>query len=240
MDFKEKYLKYKNKYLEAKKILNQKGGVLTIPENLKSLITQKEHKTLDISDSVDHFLSSNWPHDTPNNRDRRAIFQRYLPDIPDRSYNIINLRGNGTCFFEAIFLFIKMTNDVSVFESYEHLKQILIDTILGDTDLRTEYGEFFDEIIKGILDPNSPSIDLLMKKTCDILGIKICSINIIMRNTKIKGYVTKFNETGGNDLDCITLLVLEGHVYLVFPTNTDGSSSTDLRIELYNSIKHTD
>jgi hypothetical protein len=237
MNYQQKYLKYKNKYLEAKKF-NQKGGVVIIPDSLKPLIFVKSDGSFDISDSVASFLSR-WAGATSVNVDRQAIFQRYLPVITNLSYNIINLKGNGSCFYESMFLFLKMTNGEDFpFANYQDFKAVVISQIKENSELRSIHdAESYSELMRGIEHPDSPDIELPMVTISTFFGIKICSINTRMQGRNLTGYIGKYNDDGSPDLDCATIIVSEGHVYLVYPTTTDrNSSSKALRIQLYNSI----
>lgn len=233
MNYKEKYLKYKMKYLEAKNKLNQTGGIFVIPEKLKPLIRRKEDNSLSVYDSLESFLSE-WKGITKSNEDRRIFLNRCIRPIPGCQINIIDARGDGNCFYECIFMFLSMTQTDFPFENHEQLKQFIIGQIEDDVELREKYGdELFDEILRGIKDPNCPDLDIPISKVCSLFEKKLCSINFRLNGGVLQGYVSKYGSDEPND--CITIFISNGHVYLVFPTCERGSS-TIIRQNLFDSI----
>jgi hypothetical protein len=232
MNYKEKYLKYKMKYIEIKNKLNQTGGIFVIPEKIKSLIRRNQDGSLNLYDSLESFLSA-WIGQTKSNQDRREFLTRCIIPLPDCQINIIDARGDGNCFYECIFMFLSMTQIDFPFENHEQLKEYIIGQIETDAELRENYGDYFEEILKGIKDPNCPDLDIPISKVCSLFEKKLCSINFRLEAGVLRGYVRKYGSDEPND--CITIFVSNGHVYLVFPTCERGSSIS-VRQNLFDSI----
>jgi hypothetical protein len=227
-------MSYKEKCLEIKNQLNQSGGMFVIPDKLKPLVQVKDDGTLDISNSIESFLGR-WKGITKKNQDRRTFLNRCIVEIPGVSTNIIDVKGNGTCFYECVFMFLSMTNIDFPFTNHEEFKNCIIRGIEDDLELREQYGDIFNELLNMIKDPNCPDLEIPISKICFLFDIKLCSINLTLKANDLEGYVRKYNMDDLDDKDCITILVSEGHVLLIYPTDKLGSNR-DLRIHFFNTI----
>ena len=232
MDYKEKYLKYKTKYVLEK--LNQHGGVVIIPEVIRHLLARNSDGSFDVTDSIDAF-ADRWVGTTPFNLKRRAFlhhcFDPFITTHPEVSLNILNPRGNGNCFYECIFMWAKMSLESFPFGTYEDLKSAVLSLIETDEQYIKDFGDFLQNLLEQMRDPNCPDLDIPINKICQMFTIKVCVISIQKKSDNLSGNIRKY----GDGEDCVTIIVAEGHVYLVDP-RTERGSSLSLRCELYESI----
>lgn len=205
-----------------------------IPTDIENLIRKDDNGKFDISESIDDF-ANRWKHGDIVNPERRIFLHKCFKEIPGTSYNIINLIGNGNCFYEAIYAFFKMTvaNFGLTFNSCEELKQTIINHIESDDEMKRDFGNvLFQEFINNIKDINCPDLEIPIFKICELFEVKICSINLI---NNFDRYVRKYELNSNDESDCIIIIVSTGHVYLMYPKNR-SKSSIKLRQEIYNNI----
>ena len=177
---------------------------------------------LDISKSMDEFLGR-WTGDTENNKNRKIFFRRTLKEIENLEYNFINARGDGSCFYECIFMFLKLIYGLDFTkENPEEFRKEILDMIYSNVELREMYGEAFESVIEPLNDQNCPDVELPITQICNAYNLNACIISYEYTGNKVyKYYSDKQNE----DTENISIILSDHHYYLLFPTSPTGSTS---------------
>ena len=231
--------KYKLKYVGNKMF---GGGNFVVSESVKHLINVKDNGSLDVSNSVEEFLSG-WRGDTPNNVFRSSYIIRAFSNIDTSKFivNILNPRGNGSCFYECVYVFLKsfvpdfdetylsFDTENPTEEKYIKLKKMILNLVKNDERFKDLY------YVLGLEDPNCPEIEIPISMINMFFGISVCvvSVNTTYKRCSTQKYYEDFDIENS---DKMILLLNDGHVYLVIPTNTGFSSSIVIRNEVFKKI----
>ena len=200
-----KYLKYKQKYLELKSThdINMFGSGLidTIPRDLLQFISSAEipeeriarekinpyEGPYHIFDNIEELTQYYINPDSDKYQNVLKLFNAKLSSIfnPIYATQIINSRGNGLCAYNSLYMYLKLTD-----------KQEIIRIITGGSDKfedfhralnrftkdillldRHIYGDLYDETLRGLDDENAPYVEPIFKTFNKITGINILLID---------------------------------------------------------------
>jgi hypothetical protein len=181
-----------------------------------------------VQTSLESFLEQ-WKGKTVNNDKRAKTLGENLGGFKD-TVAFLNPHGDGCCFYQAIFMFLKLVQPAIPYRDHMHLRSELLARMYRK--ISTEYGvpekdvpEFAEEM--GILDPNCPALELALSTFCELHGLCAAVIQHPREPPTLKfGNIAQAT-------DFLTLFVNEGHVYLVFPY---GSRSPSVRQVMFNGI----
>lgn len=193
-----------------------------IPQQLQKYVSLNSENELDITKSVEDFLAR-WTGNTENNRTRRYFFKKTLKELENLNYNFINARGDGSCYYECIFMFLKLIYGTSFNkENPEEFKKEILDMINCNCELREIYGEAFDSIIEPLKDQSCPDIEIPMAQICNAYNLNACIISYEDTGNKVYKY---FSDKKDEDTENISIILSDHHYYLLFPTSLTGSTS---------------
>ncbi len=195
MDYKQKYLKYKKKYLDLVK--QQKGcGILSyekIPQIiLDNNVISTYNCQLQIYESVDDYLRFFSKGSSELKKNFTSLFKPLFDKFTNLLY--INARGNGLCYINAFFIFLIMKKNYQK-DFYKLLKT----AYNNDNNFLEKYAEFEIIEIKRVLKENilnkyseqNNDINFNVKNIeLDHIIIELRGINL--DSEKIKQYKTTY------------------------------------------------
>jgi len=233
MNYYQKYLKYKGKYLELKK---QIGGVPCDPATDPRLTGLICTLVGDVSNSLEEFITSNYHPASPRRPIFAAIAAFYFNDIFIPRYNlqILNMIGNGLCAFNAIYTFLKLTDD-----------DIMINTISRGqgTEVEPFIESFRENVIasvpaarradvrREVYDRNEPFLEDVLTWFSSFGGINIMVIDVLYDGRSVRARPMRIFENAIAK-DAMILFRHSNHIYLVFSHTNPGE-----RMSLYESLK---
>jgi hypothetical protein len=239
IDYKHKYIKYKNKYL------NLQLGSSQLDET-------------NYYDNLEDFINYQFPYQNPR-KDRMKSFLEEIINIgkePNTTMKLsfINVRGDGLCFFSSIIEWYKRFSDIEI--NKEQLLEYISDSYkneivekLKDIGFNPNTDEEItrDANMVGLsypMDPDAPELEILIKLIVNFLQINIVIITYKAYEDSKYRKVCLY-ERGNSNIRTIFMYNTGGHISLMIPKiissgGTEYSNFYSSNIFLNNLLNYND
>ena len=176
-----------------------------------------------------------FPNPNPDTLVRRKEFLEYLlmilpTDLPVQ-YSHSNTRGDGNCFFRALFRYLGyLTINNLPNKDWNELnpeETIFYTNTLNEFKIMvTDYIRNFIGDPNFILDPNTPEYDLICDFITNTFDLRIIILEYDRFQPSRLNRVLHFVPTNNNIADTIILINFNHHFSLLFPTSLDKNLDT--------------
>lgn len=251
MDNKNKYLIYKNKYIELKSHQNINiiggGNARLIPPILLEYVSfSEQHGNIqyNLYDNIKELTDSYILDDnSPRKRSLLELFNKLFGEmfIESHPMQIINTRGNGFCAYNSLYMYLQLTDkqeiikiitndDTDRFESFRQQLNLLTKKVLFKDKPLYYTEEIFQETLIGIDDMNAPYVEPIFKAFTQMTGINIILIEANEKNNIFNSTIHTYKDEA--PWDYIVLLKKASHIMLIHSHRNEFR----IRKQIYENI----